>query len=88
MLFRILRVILDFVDPKLDYRGQQLNNRIMIGLFVVGYTASTAIGWLLRDFSYILYGCVLTALLNALLTVPAWKMYRRHPLKFKKHKNE
>lgn len=79
-----IETILQYIDPKLDYHGQVLCNRMMIGIFAIGFGISFLFGIFINNLKYTLYGGIVTTIINGILTIPSWPYFRKNPLKYKK----
>lgn len=72
------------LDKNIDYKGQNLSYKLMIGIFVIGYSISFIVGIKCKNLFYTLCIGIATAVLSFLISVPSWPFYRRNPMKFKK----
>lgn len=84
----ILKKAVKAVDPELDYHGQRLNMFLMYVIYLLGFTVAFLAGIFLNNLKYTLMVTVATIVLNGLVTLPGWKIYRRHPLRYKKEKDD
>ncbi|OQS54689.1 hypothetical protein EHP00_2705 [Ecytonucleospora hepatopenaei] len=84
----ILKRLLNYIDPVIDYQGQHLNFLLMHGIFICGFLIAFTTGIILNDLKYTLYVAIVVIILNAFITLPGWGFYRRNPMKFKKAKKD
>lgn len=83
-MFSFLKVL----DRKIDYVGQEFSLKLMYLILIAGYTVSFAIGLFKKDLTYTLVMSIGIVVFCFIVTVPSWPYFRRHPLKFKKIKQE
>lgn len=76
--------IIQKLDPKIDYVGQELSCKLMYIILLLGYAISLVVGFFLKDLTFTLVLGVATVIFAFIITVPAWPYFRRNPLKFKK----
>lgn len=74
------------LDKPLDYVGQASARKHLFSIFLVGYTLSLAVGFLLSDLLYTLVLGVATFVTAFVAVVPSWPHYRKNPLKFRSPK--
>ncbi|EJW01909.1 hypothetical protein EDEG_03625 [Edhazardia aedis USNM 41457] len=72
------------LDPVIDYRGQDLANKLIYFMMIIGFSVATAVGWFFSDFGYLLLIYIVTIVVSAVVTIPAWPFYRKSPAKFVK----
>lgn len=80
----MFRNLCEKLDPPADYVGQMLATKLMYMIYTVGYTLSLLAGIIYNDLVYTLYIGIGTFIVSLIVVVPPWKIYRKHPLKFRK----
>ncbi|TBU13815.1 hypothetical protein CWI38_0333p0020 [Hamiltosporidium tvaerminnensis] len=70
-----MQCICNLFIEKIDYKGQELAKKIMMIVYILGYTMSLIAGYTLGDLKYVLYGGIATVILVVLLVVPSWPFY-------------
>ncbi|TBU10808.1 microsomal signal peptidase Spc12 [Hamiltosporidium tvaerminnensis] len=77
-----MQCICNLFIEKIDYKGQELAKKIMMIVYILGYTMSLIAGYTLGDLKYVLYGGIATVILVVLLVVPSWPFYRKNLVVF------
>lgn len=73
----------------IDFQGQIQAKRNIYLIFGIGFTISYIFGIIMNDLKYTLILGIITIVLNLIVVVPPWPMYRRNPDKFlEKEKND
>ncbi|KAJ0403670.1 hypothetical protein P43SY_003782 [Pythium insidiosum] len=65
-----------------DYKGQALAERYLALCFIVICAPAWVYGYLQQDFKYPLYAWGAATIVAALVVLPNWGMYNRHPIKW------
>lgn len=73
-------------DKPFDYVGQVSAKKHIFNIFLVGYTLSLVIGFMLSDLLYTLVLGVATFFTAFVAVIPSWPHYRKNPLKFRSPK--
>ncbi|RWS07875.1 microsomal signal peptidase 12 kDa subunit-like protein [Dinothrombium tinctorium] len=68
----------------LDFEGQRLAERIFQTVITAFAVVGLVAGYAVERFSITVYTLGVGFAIAALLTLPPWPMYRRHPLKWQK----
>lgn len=74
------------IDKPLDYVGQVSAKKHLYNIFLIGYTLSLVVGFLLSDLLYTLVLGVATFVAAFVAVIPPWPHYRKNPLKFRSPK--
>ncbi|BAT16977.1 Os12g0438900, partial [Oryza sativa Japonica Group] len=81
-LLRLLPLPPPAESPKMDWQGQKLAEMLMQLLLVASAVAAFVVGYAMADFQLMLLVYAGGVVLTALVTVPNWPFFNRHPLKW------
>ncbi|RVD92769.1 microsomal signal peptidase Spc12 [Tubulinosema ratisbonensis] len=84
----MFKKIIDFVDTPIDYAGQKRADTILFYTFIIGYSISLLVGFLLKNLFYTLIIGIITVSLASILVIPSWFFYKRNPVKFIEEKEK
>lgn len=79
-MFKFLKKI----DAPIDYCGQTYSFNLMVMIIGTGYFIALMVGLIMSSMKYILILSILTVVIAFIFTIPPWRYFNRHPLKFKK----
>ncbi|KAI5170560.1 signal peptidase complex subunit 1 [Nematocida sp. LUAm3] len=87
-LFKRIDAVSKKINPQVDYIGQELGNRILHCILIIGMPISLIIGVASSNMFYLLYSLAAVVLIAFIAVVPAWPMYRRYPVHLQRSKKE
>ncbi|KCZ76535.1 hypothetical protein H311_02463 [Anncaliia algerae PRA109] len=83
-----VKQIINYFDEPIDYVGQKTADNLLFWIFVIGYSLSLLIGFIMQNLKYTLIFGIITVILAFIVVIPSWSFYKRNPVEFKKEKDE
>ncbi|KAI5185347.1 signal peptidase complex subunit 1 [Nematocida homosporus] len=83
-----IKQVLESLNPEVDYVGQELANKLMHCIFIIGFPLAFLISLITKNIIYLVYALCLVLGASLLLVVPAWRMYRKNPVVFGEKKEK
>ncbi|TPP64187.1 Signal peptidase complex subunit [Fasciola gigantica] len=83
----VTRMIRDFSDKfnlYMDYEGQKKADKLMNIIMIIAGLIAFPVGYFKQQLSLSVYTLLIGCALTALITIPPWWCYRKHPLKWQK----
>ncbi|KIS70666.1 uncharacterized protein UMAG_12166 [Mycosarcoma maydis] len=77
-----MEAVRKLIDGHIDFQGQRLADRIMQEGLVLGATVAFLLGYLTQNMQLCMLTFAASTLVVALVTVPAWPMYKKHHVKW------
>ncbi|BCS28852.1 signal peptidase complex subunit 1 [Aspergillus puulaauensis] len=78
----ILSPIQDALEGQIDFHGQQITEIFSTALLVVSGVVASLIGYIFQDIHLSLWAGLAGTLLTALIIIPPWPIYNKHPEKW------
>ncbi|KAF7717837.1 Signal peptidase complex subunit [Penicillium ucsense] len=79
----ILRPLQDAFEGQIDFHGQRLAEQLSTFLLVLSGITSFLTGYIYKDIHLTLWTGLAGTLFTALVVVPPWPFYNRHPEKWR-----
>ena len=73
-----------FIEFPIDFKGQQLVERISYVLITFGFIISLFFGFALQDITYSFYAFIPLVLLSIIIVLPSYPAYNKNPTVFLK----
>ncbi|KAA0184822.1 Signal peptidase complex subunit [Fasciolopsis buskii] len=81
---KIIRDLSERFNLYMDYEGQKKADRLMNVIVIVAGLIAFPLGYYKQQLSLSVYTLLIGCALAAIITIPPWWCYRKHPLKWQK----